>query len=131
MPIIQFDVLVSDDAAGRQVEEAFARAVGILVEKQMLIDGRVTRDSSPTVEADVVAQLREVYERDRGEDPDNARVHRYLIEADGASSYNQLAMGLSRILTPKAELPNDPVQLERQETFEQPSIFPWTVEIIR
>lgn len=129
MPIIQFDVLVSDDAAGQQVEEAFARALKILVDKRMLEAAEVTRERDPQIPEDTLAQLREVYETDRGEDPAGAVVQRYRIEAEGASSYNQLAMGLSRILTPKAQLPDDPVALERQETFEQPSIFPWTVVV--
>ena len=40
-------------------------------------------------------------------------------------------MGLSRILTPKAELPRDPVALEQQDRFEVPALFPWTVTILR
>ena len=74
-----------------------------------------------------------MYENDRGEDPDaaGATPHRYVISAEGASSYNQLAMGLSRLLTPKAQLPRDPAALEQEERFEQPSIYPWVVEIRR
>ena len=44
---------------------------------------------------------------------------------------NQLAMGLSRVLTPKAELPNDPVALERQMDFELPAVYPWAAEVLR
>ena len=53
------------------------------------------------------------------------------MEAEGADSVNRLAMGLSRILTPKANLPRDPVALEDQDRFETPSIYPWTVEVLR
>ena len=58
-------------------------------------------------------------------------MQRYLISAEGASSMNQLAMGLSRVLTPKAELPNDPVALERQMDFELPAVYPWAAEVLR
>ena len=58
-------------------------------------------------------------------------MHRYLISAEGVDSYNRLAMGLSRILTPKADLPRDPVALEQQDRFEVPALFPWMVTILR
>lgn len=66
-----------------------------------------------------------------GEPADGAETHRYRIDVEGAESLNSLAMGLSRILTPKAELPRDPVMLEDQDRFEAPSIYPWTVEVFR
>ena len=56
---------------------------------------------------------------------------RYSITPEGADSLNRLAMGLSRILTPKVDLPNDPVMLEDQDRFEAASIYPWTVEVLR
>ena len=56
---------------------------------------------------------------------------RFAIQAEGASSYNALAMGLSRILTPKADLPRDPVLLQQQDRFEEAAIYPWTVEVLR
>lgn len=131
MPMIQFDVLVPDDAAGKQVEDAFAKAVEILVRHERLTSGSVTRETEPDVHEDMLAQLRRVYEEERGEEPGDAVVHRYFIVAEGASSLNQLAMGLSRVLTPKAELPNDPVALERQMDFELPAVYPWAVEVLR
>lgn len=131
MPTIQFDVLVPDDAAGKQVEDAFARAVEILVRHERLTSGSVTRDTSPEVREDTKAQLRHAYVAERGEEPGDAVVQRYLITAAGASSMNQLAMGLSRVLTPKAELSQDPVALERQMDFELPAVYPWAVEVLR
>lgn len=131
MPTIQFDVLVPDDAAGKQVEEAFSRAVEILVRHERLTSGSVERDKDPNVHEDMVAQFRRAFEEERGEEPGDAIVQRYLISAEGASSVNQLAMGLSRVLTPKAELPNDPVALERQMDFELPAVYPWAVEVLR
>lgn len=131
MPTIQFDVIVPDDAAGKQVEEAFSRAVEILVRHERLTSGSVERDKDPNVHEDMVAQFRRAFEEERGEEPGDAIVQRYLISAEGASSMNQLAMGLSRVLTPKAELPNDPVALERQMDFELPAVYPWAVEVLR
>ena len=63
----------------------------------------------------------------------DAAVHRYSIVVEGAvSSYNQLAMGLSRVLTPAATLPNDPLaEISREADFEMPATYPWTVEIRR
>ncbi|MBA4506293.1 MULTISPECIES: hypothetical protein [Corynebacterium] len=132
MPVIQFDVLVPDAAAG-EVEGAFARALDILVSRGMLDSASVSHESHPLLDAHTHAQLKGVYEADRGEDPDEAgaQPHRFSISAAGASSYNQLAMGLSRILTPKAQLPRDPAALEQEQRFEQPSIYPWVVEILR
>ena len=131
MPTIQFDVLVPDDAAGKQVEDAFASAVEILVRHERLTSGEVTRDVAPEVREDTLAQLRQAFEEERGEEPGDAIAQRYLITAEGASSMNQLAMGLSRVLTPKAELPKDPVALERQLDFELPAVYPWAVEVLR
>lgn len=131
MPTIQFDVLVPDDAAGKHVENAFASAVEILVRHERLTSGEVTRDVAPDVREDTLAQLRQAFEEERGEEPGDAIVQRYLITAEGASSMNQLAMGLSRVLTPKAELPKDPVALERQLDFELPAVYPWAVEVLR
>ncbi len=131
MPTIQFDVIVPDDAAGKQVEDAFASAVEILVRHERLTSGSVVRETAPDVPEDMVALLRRAYEEERGEEPGDAVVQRYLISAEGASSMNQLAMGLSRVLTPKAELPNDPVALERQLDFELPAVYPWAAEVLR
>lgn len=129
MVVIQFDVLVPPAAAG-EVRDAFQRALDILVRREMLTSGSVAMERVRIDDA-VRAQLAETYERDRGEPADGAEVHRYRIEADGADSVNRLAMGLSRILTPKADLPRDPVLLEDQDRYEVRSIYPWTVEVLR
>lgn len=131
MPAIQFDVLVPDVSAASEVGEAFTRAVEILVRRGKLIDGSVRHVGTPDLHEDTLEQLRNAYREERGEEPDGAVVHRYLIEAEGASSMNSLAMGLSRVLTPKADLPKDPVALERQMDFELPAVYPWAVEVLR
>ncbi|MDN8625421.1 hypothetical protein [Corynebacterium ureicelerivorans] len=129
MSVIQFDVLVPPAAAG-DVRDAFQRALDILVRRQMLASGTVAMQRV-RIDDSVRAELAETYERDRGEPAHGAETHRYRIDVEGAESLNSLAMGLSRILTPKAELPRDPVMLEDQDRFEAPSIYPWTVEVFR
>lgn len=129
MSVIQFDVLVPPAAAG-EVRDAFQRALDILVRRQMLASGTVAMQRV-RIDDSVRAELAETYERDRGEPADGAETHRYRIDVEGAESLNSLAMGLSRILTPKAKLPRDPVMLEDQDRFEAPSIYPWTVEVFR
>ncbi len=132
MPVIQFDVLASP-AVAADIGTAFQHALDILVRHGKLVSGDVRADGVVEVDASVAAQLASTYEHDRGTDPatDGAAVHRYVIDADGVDSYNRLAMGLSRILTPKASLPGDPVLLEQQEHYELPSIYPWTVAVLR
>ena len=129
MSVIQFDVLVPP-AAAPEVRDAFQRALDILVRREMLTSGSVTMEQV-RIDDTVHAQLTETYEHDRGEPADDAEIHRYRIESEGADSINRLAMGLSRILTPKRDLPRDPVALEDQDKFEAPSIYPWTVEVLR
>lgn len=133
MPTIQFDILIPDTPpqAATDVAAAFIRAVNILEKRGMLSNGHVDHIPGQQCPDDTVAQLCGVYRDERGEDPDAASMHRIIVTADDVRSYNQLAMGLSRILTPKADLPRDPVALERETEFEQPSIYPWTVEILR
>lgn len=135
MPTICFDVLIPEahHQAPDNLRATFQRALDILVGRGRLNTGSVAREDAGDVDPAIVAELRDVYERDHdGEDPGVATVHRYLIDATGESvSFNELAMSLSRILTAKNDLPGDPVALERQLDFEVPSIYPWTVEIRR
>lgn len=135
MPTICFDVLIPDEfaSAPEDLGATFRRALDILTQRGRLTSGNVFHERAVEVDPGVVTELRDVYERDHdGREPGEANMHRYLIEAAGESvSYNELAMGLSRILQPKADLPKDPVALERQLDFEAPAIYPWTVEIRR
>lgn len=132
MPTIQFDVLVPPAYAG-EIAEAFQRALDILVRREKLSSASLEAQGPVLLDAHVTAELARTYESDRGftADEEGAEVHRYLIQAEGVDSYNRLAMGLSRILTPKADLPRDPVALEQQDRFELPALFPWTVTILR
>ncbi|MCT2337871.1 hypothetical protein [Corynebacterium sp. p3-SID1056] len=132
MPTIQFDVLVPPAYAG-EIAEAFQRALDILVRREKLSSASLEAQGPVLLDAHVTAEFARTYESDRGftADEEGAEVHRYLIQAEGVDSYNRLAMGLSRILTPKADLPRDPVALEQQDRFELPALFPWTVTILR
>lgn len=132
MPIIQFDVLMPDEFAPT-LHASFSSAVDILVRKAKLRSGHVEHRPHPQIDDYTLSQLTATYEHDRHICPeeDKAHVHRFKVHAEGASSYNSLAMGLSRILTPKAELPRDPAALEQQDQFEQPAIYPWSVAILR
>ena len=132
MPTIQFDVLVPPAYAG-EIAEAFQRALDVLVRREKLSAASLEAQGPVLLDAHVTAEFARTYESDRGftADEEGAEVHRYLIHAEGVDSYNRLAMGLSRILTPKADLPRDPVALEQQDRFELPALFPWTVTILR
>lgn len=129
MATIQFDILVPPEKAD-EVRDAFQRALDILVRRDMLTAGSV-RMEPELIDDSIEAQLRTTYEQNRGEPADDAVVHRLRADVEGARSLNSLAMGLSRILTPKADLPRDPAQLEQEERFELPSIYPWVVEVFR
>ncbi|WIM66919.1 hypothetical protein QP027_07195 [Corynebacterium breve] len=133
MPSIQFDILIPDTppTAAGDVYEAFQRAVAILESKNMLTQGEIAHTAGQECDDFTADQLRNVYREERGEDPAGASMHRIVVKAQNVRSYNQLAMGLSRILTPKADLPADPVALERETDFELASLYPWTVEILR
>ena len=130
MPLIQFDVLVPRDTAQR-VAEVFATATEKLVSAGKLSSASVTRKENPQLAAGVEEQLRETYRAEHdGRDLPDAEVNRYLIAVEGATgSLNQLAMVLSRFLTPQAVLPTDYVLLEDEKAYELPATFPWAVQI--
>lgn len=131
MPKIQFDVLVPTAQATR-VEEIFQTAVNKLVNSGSIQSGSVGRDENPALPEGMEDQLRQTY-RDEHEDRDleDASVQRYVVEVEQPTgSVNQLAMVLSRLLTPHAVLPKDHVLLEDEVAHERPAIFPWALNII-
>lgn len=136
MPTIAFDILIpaNDEQGADNVQDAFQQALDVLVKKDRLSSATLQREDNPDVPEEVVQELREVYIRDRdGVELGATNMLRLLIDAEGENvSYNSLAMGLSRILNPKVELPTDRMQLEPQEeSFEVAPVYPWTVEIRR
>ncbi len=130
MANIQFDVLVTQDKAER-VAEVFQEALDKIVASGQLASGTVSADFSPRLPEGLEEELRKAY-REEHEDRDleGASVCRYLCTVAGQTgSLNQLAMVLSRRLTPQAALPRDHVLLEDELAHEQAAIFPWSVEI--
>ncbi|MDO5031446.1 hypothetical protein [Corynebacterium sp.] len=130
MPKIQFDVLVPD-AQSERVAEIFQTATDKLAAAGSLSAANVTRVTEATFPEGLEEQLRQTY-RDEHEDHEleNASVCRYLIAVEGLSgSVNQLAMVLSRLLTPQAVLPKDHVLLEDELAHERPAIFPWALQV--
>ncbi|MFC6145442.1 hypothetical protein [Corynebacterium nasicanis] len=126
MPAIQFDVLIPDTAAP-ELQGVFENAMRRLVDAGKLSAAEVTHDHAPALYEGVEEGLRQ--DRD---DLHDAQVHRYLIRVEGQTgSLNQLAMVLSRFLTPQADLPGDAVLLEQEENYEVDATYPWAVEIRR
>ncbi|RSZ62084.1 hypothetical protein EAH68_10230 [Corynebacterium hylobatis] len=126
MPAIQFDVLIPD-APALQLQGVFEEAISKLIAAEKLTGGAVTHDHTPKLHEGIEEGLRE--DRD---DLYQAQIHRYVIAVEGATgSVNQLAMVLSRFLTPQADLPTNAVALENEQAHEVPAIYPWAVEIRR
>lgn len=131
MPVIQFDCLVPDSHAAT-LGQSFAAAVERLIAADKMSGGSARHTPSPTVPEGVEEQLRSTYETEHGREPEGMGLHRYDIEVEGLSgSVNQLTMVLARFLTPRAELPKDPVLLMREQDYELPATYPWTVSILR
>lgn len=131
MPVIQFDCLVPDSHA-EALGESFSTAVERLIAAEKMSGGSARHTPSPQVPEDVESQLRATYEEEHGREPEGMTIHRYDIEVDGLNgSVNQLTMVLARFLTPRAELPKDPVLLMREKDYELPATYPWTVNILR
>lgn len=132
MPIIQFDVLVPDEQS-EKVRGVFQTAVDKLVQAGRMTSANVELVTNPKLPEGLADQLRQVYRDEHdGQDLEFASVYRYPIAVEGLNgSINQLAMVLSRLLTPHAELPQDYVLLENEKDYELPAIFPWTLEILR
>lgn len=132
MPVIQFDALVPHPDA-EPLRKKFATAVEKLLEAEKLEQGSVALDHSPRVQPEVENQLRQTYrDEHEGRDLPDSAVYRYAISVEGGTgSVNQLTMALARFLTPQADLPADPVLLERETEWEVPATYPWTVDILR
>ncbi|MEJ4099453.1 hypothetical protein V5S96_03630 [Corynebacterium mastitidis] len=132
MPQIQFDVLIPHDRA-EELRAAFDAAAEKLRSSGRARSAEASFDPDPAVPAEVVEQLREIFrEEHEGRDLEDARVRRYILGVDGLEgSVNELTMSLSRMLTPQAELPQDPVLLANEAAHERPARYPWTVEVCR
>ena len=118
MPAIVFDCLVlpeeTDGLAPRSAPDSPAwRRRG------------VTSHSVNVSDAPTDDQLLEQWERENPGEPVGERtMRRYSLELDGvAGSLNSLTMDLSRLLTPAAELPDDPVLRQFDDMLESIAIY--------
>lgn len=133
MATITFDVYMPAEKT-RELRSAFLRTARDL---PGVADTRVSVNILPDPElpAEVVDQLVATYrpsETADEKDEDQPGVTRFVISApDFTGSVNQLAMRLSRILTPAVNLPPDRVLLENELDFEVPAIYPWIVQAER
>ena len=128
MPSIQFDVLIPD-ANACTLYGAFATACRRLVDHGCVRHAAVRTSARPVIAADVEEVLRHTpgLSVEQG-----AHMRRYDVEiVDAQGSLNELAMGLSRLLTPQANLPADPLALLDENRFELPASYPWWVEVRR
>lgn len=93
--------------------------------------GRISGVTVSHQPAPVEKQLVEQWEEQNPDEPLGERaVERYELEFTKESgSLNALAMDLSKLLTPEAELPADPVLREFEELFEEVATYPWMVRI--
>ncbi|WP_295628662.1 hypothetical protein [uncultured Corynebacterium sp.] len=125
MPAIVFECLVpaSDvDDLGR----AFSIRLAHLEEQ-----GKISGSDVVVTEAPLDEQLLEQWTREHPDEPVGDRVmRRYSLELEGVDgSLNALAMDLSRLLTPAAKLPDDPVLREFDDMLEEIARYPWTVAV--
>ena len=133
MATITFDVYMPAEKT-RELRSAFLRTARDL---PGVADTRVSVNILPDPElpAEVVDQLVATYRPTETADEkveDQPGVTRFVISApDFTGSVNQLAMRLSRILTPAVNLPPDRVLLENELDFEVPAIYPWIVQAER
>lgn len=132
MSVIRFDVLIPA-AQAADLEDRFVDAGAKLAQAGVCDELVVDTDHEPDAQAGVREQLEQTYRDDHdGRDLVDARLVRYrLVPQNFAGSLNQLAMALSRILTPAAALPMDPVLLENEQAYERPAYYPWWLEIER
>lgn len=95
--------------------------------------GRISDVDVSLASADTDAQLVEQWERENPKEPlEDRKVYRYVLSFEQhGGSLNELAMDLSELLTPRAELPPDPVLREFDEMLESVATYPWNVAVFR
>ena len=125
MPAIIFECLVppadSDDLA-----RAFAARLG-----QLEAEGKISNADVIVSDAPADDQLLEQWERENPDEPVGDRtMRRYTLDLAGLEgSLNALTMDLSRLLTPAAKLPDDPVLREFDDMLEEVARSPWSVAV--
>lgn len=125
MTTIHFNCLVLP-AEATQLTDAFRTRIDGLISEGKLADATID-----VTAAEQDPQLIEQWER---QNPDSTvgdrEMRRYSIEVNGVTgSVNGLTMTLSKLLTPDADLPPDPVYRQFDDLLEAVARFPWHVEI--
>lgn len=133
MPAILFDCLMTPQDLD-PLRAQFEKLAQLCIRDRRAEAIAITVDENPQIDSGVKAQLRHIYAQDRDLDeeelPAELTVIRVGVKCQQVrGSLNQLAMTFSRVLTPPANLDHDRVQLEREEDFEVPARFPWTIQI--
>ena len=131
MSAIHFDVLVPRGQA-QPLGEVFATA-GAKLHAARHADAVETSRTELDAAGPLAKELSRVYEDEHdGRALEDLSLQRYTLSLRGfGGSLNQLAMALSRLLTPPAQLPDDRVLRENERSFEVPALYPWTVAIER
>ncbi|APT90885.1 hypothetical protein CSPHI_07330 [Corynebacterium sphenisci DSM 44792] len=125
MTAITFNVLVLPDEV-EQLTDAFRARLDELIAEGRLGSATIDVDSAPED-----PQLREQFERQHPGHGVGERVERrWILGLEGVvGSLNATAMNLSKLLTPEAELPPDPVYRQFDDLLEAVSEYPWFLAI--
>lgn len=127
MSRIVFNCLVKPEEAESLAEAFRARLEGFAGA------GRVSDVDVALAPAEADEQLVEQWERENPEESlGDRKVFRYVLSFELlGESLNELAMDLSELLTPRAELPPDPVLRQFEEMLESVATYPWNVAVFR
>ncbi|MFC3849612.1 hypothetical protein ACFORJ_05485 [Corynebacterium hansenii] len=125
MSAIVFDCLVPP-ADADDLARAFAARLG-----QLESEGKISNSDVIVSDAPADEQLLEQWERENPDVPLGDReMRRYTLDIAGLQgSLNSLTMDLSRLLTPAAQLPDDPVLREFDDMLEEVARYPWSVAV--
>lgn len=127
MSTIVFNCLVKPEEAGK-LAEAFSAKLSEFARAGRVEDVQVQLEEG-LADEQLVSQWAQ-------ENPDESledrQVFKYVLRLQPlGGSLNELAMDLSELLTPRADLPPDPVLREFDEMLETVATYPWNVAVFR
>nr|WP_120492202.1 hypothetical protein [Corynebacterium lactis] len=127
MSTIVFNCLVKPEEADK-LAEAFAAKLS-----EFSRAGRVESVEVGLEEGLADEQLVSQWEQENPEESLGERkVFKYVLRFEmSGGSLNELAMDLSELLTPRVDLPPDPVLREFDEMLETVATYPWNVAVFR